>query len=188
MTCIVGLIDRVNQCVVIGGDSAGIEEYNIVPRKDSKVFRVGDFIIGCTESFRMIQLLRFSLSLPKVYDTDIYEYMCTSFINSVRECFKEGGYIQTYIGGDDKGGTFIVGYKNRLFTIYDDFQVEENLRNYTAIGCGSNYALGALYTILNNKTEGNVETIINLALEAAVEHSSGVCKPFNLLSTKENND
>lgn len=48
MTCIVGYFDKKTKKVTIGGDSAGVSGLHITIRKDPKVFRVGEFIIGCT--------------------------------------------------------------------------------------------------------------------------------------------
>jgi hypothetical protein len=89
--------------VVIGAESAGVSGLDITIRKDPKVFITGEFIIGCTSSFRMIELLQFSLKVKERGDKDIYEYMCTDFINGVRKCFKKGGYIQKFTAGDEKG-------------------------------------------------------------------------------------
>lgn len=93
MTCIVGYLDKKTKKVTIGGDSAGSSSNRVTIRKDVKVFKNDDFVIGCTSSFRMIQLLRFSFKPPEIKLKDIYEYMCTDFINVVRNCFKDGGYI-----------------------------------------------------------------------------------------------
>jgi len=174
MTCIVGFIDKKNKKAIIGADSAGVSGLDITIRKDKKVFKVGEFIIGCTSSFRMIQLLQFSFTPPKVYDKDIYEYMCTDFINTVINCFKEGGYLQKYSDGDEKGGTFLVAYKDRLFKVSDDFQVGEATQGYDACGCGDSYALGSIFN--TNKTNAN--TIVLEALKTAEYFSGGVCEPF----------
>lgn len=182
MTCIVGLIDKKNKSVYIGADSAGVAGLDITIRKDQKVFKVGDFVIGCTSSFRMIQLLRFSLKLPDVCNKDIYEYMCTDFINSVRECFKNGGFMQSYKDGDEKGGCFLVGYKGRLFKVSDDYQVGESFIEFDSIGCGESYALGALYSMKNNDL--SVEDKVRKSLEIAEYFSAGVKKPFVILKTK----
>jgi len=181
MTCIVGMIDKKQKKVIIGGDSASTVDSNIFTRKDTKVFKNGDFVIGCTTSFRMIQLLRFSFKLPEIKTKDIYEYMCTDFINAVRECFKNGGYLQKYTDGDEKGGTFLVAYKNRLFKIENDFQVAENLSGFDACGCSQDFALGALFTI--QKQDMTTEAKILKALESAAFLSSGVRRPFVLIST-----
>ena len=68
---------------------------DITIRKDPKVFKVGNFLIGYTSSFRMGQILRFNFNplkyVPEIHN-DEYEYMCTDFIDEVRVCFREGGY------------------------------------------------------------------------------------------------
>ena len=179
MTCIVGFTDKKNKKVLIGADSAGSDGLNVTIRKDAKVFKNGDFVIGCTSSFRMIQLLRFSFTPPRVYDKDIYEYMCTDFINEVRRCFKDGGYLQKYTDGDEKGGVFLVAYKDRLFKIEGDFQVAEAKQGYDSCGCGESYALGSIFS--TSKTEA--EEIIIDALKCAENFSCDVRRPFITLST-----
>ena len=181
MTCIVGYLDKKTKKVTIGGDSAGVAGLDITIRKDKKVFKVGEFIIGCTSSFRMIQLLRFSFKPPEIKSKNIYEYMCTDFINAVRECFKDGGYLQKYSDGDEKGGTFLVAYKNRLFRIENDFQVAESLNGIDAVGCGANYALGSLY-ILTKQNLTPKEKVLK-SLETASLFSAGVSKPFVINGT-----
>ena len=181
MTCIVGMLDKQTDKVIIGGDSAGVADSNIYIRKDSKVFKNGEFIIGCTSSFRMIQLLRFSFTPPEIGDKDIYEYMCTDFINTVRECFKNGGYLQKHTDGDEKGGTFLVAYKNRLFKVENDFQVCETINGFDSCGCGEDFALGVLFTL--EKEELTTEQKLTKALEAAEFLSTGVSSPFVLIGT-----
>ncbi len=181
MTCIVGYLDKKLGKVVIGADSAGISGFDITIRKNEKVFKNNEFIIGCTSSFRMIQLLRYSFLPPKVHDKDIYEYMCTDFINAVRSCFKDGGYLQKYRDGDEKGGTFLVGYKDRLFTVHDDFQVFETLCGYDSLGCGEGYALGTLFILENENLKA--EEKVTKALISAEKFSAGVCRPFHIFNT-----
>ena len=182
MTCIVGVLDKENNRVIIGGDSAASTETGICVRKDPKVFQNKNFIMGCTSSFRMIQLLRFSFNPPeKDPQKDLYAYMCTDFINAVRLCFKEGGYAQKTTEGEDKGGIFLVGIENRLFRIDCDFQVGESYTGTEACGCGQDFALGALYALRNSKI--SPENKIIRALEAAEELALGVKGPFIILNT-----
>ena len=181
MTCIVGYLDKKTKKVTIGADSAGVAGFDLTIRKDTKVFQNGDFIIGCTSSFRMIQLLRFSFKPPKVTKSDLYEYMCTDFIDEVRKCFQNGGYLQKYKDGDEKGGSFIVGYKNRLFFIEDDFQVGETLNGIASVGCGAPFALGALHSV--STSEKSAKEKVTIALEAAAFYSAGVAKPFYFYTT-----
>lgn len=180
MTCIVGMVDKKSKKVVMGADSAGTDgALNQSIRKDTKIFYNGEFLIGCTSSFRMTQLLRFSFRPPLRGDKDIYEYMCTDFVNAVRECFKSGGFLQKFTDGDEKGGVFLVAHKDRLFSILTDFQVQENLNGLDACGCGESYALGSLWA-----STGTAKERIEKALQSAELFSAGVAGPFNILETK----
>ncbi len=175
MTCIVGIIAHDNS-VWIGGDSAGVGGYKLTIRKDEKVFKKGEFIFGFTSSFRMGQLIRYSFSPPKRHEgSDLFEYMATAFIDAIRECFKAGGYARKK-NDEEQGGCFMVGYRGRLFVIYDDYQVEEPVTPYAAVGCGDDIAYGSLYT-----THGGciaVDERIKTALSAAEQFSAGVRGPF----------
>jgi ATP-dependent protease HslVU (ClpYQ) peptidase subunit len=181
MTCIVGLIDKENKKVLLGGDSSGISGWDLNIRKDPKVFINGSFIIGGTTSYRMLQLLNFSFKPPEIKTDNIYEYMCTDFVNAIRNCFKDGSYLQKETKGDETGGTFLVAHNDRLFKIGCDFQVGETLNGMDSVGCGSSYALGSLYTTekLNMKPKDRVIK----SLECATAFSCGVYKPFIVLST-----
>jgi ATP-dependent protease HslVU (ClpYQ) peptidase subunit len=176
MTCIVGMIDKKSNKVIIGGDSLSSTNFFISSRKDTKVFKKGSFVIGCTSSFRMIQLLRFSLVLPEINKKDIYEYMCTDFIDAVRECFSKGGFLQKEQTGEEIGGQFLVGYEDRLFIIDNDFQVGETYDEFNSIGCGSDFALGCIYLLRDKKIP--IENKIRQALEAAEHFSPFVKQPF----------
>lgn len=176
MTIIVGLVDKENKTIYMGGDSAGVSGYSLRQRRDEKVFINNGFIIGYTSSFRMGQLLRFKLTPPKLaVDEDTYEYMCTSFIDEVRETFKDGGFsnIENNI---EYGGTFLVGFSGRLFEIHDDFQVAECLINYNACGCGEDIAMGSLYS--TEHLSRMPEERVLMALEAAGKFNAGVRDPY----------
>lgn len=180
MTCIVGYVKDGN--VTIGGDSAGVGGLDVTHRKDPKVFKNGPFIMGFTSSFRMGQLLmssNFKSPYQKKKQSD-YDFMVTSFIDSVKKCFKDGGYSQTYSGGDDRGGTFLVGYKGVLYMVDDDYQVSVSMDNYVAIGCGDGFAKGVLFTVDNEKNLEPREKI-KLSLEASTHFSGGVRPPYNFV-------
>lgn len=181
MTCIVGYLDKKTNKVTIGADSAWVARYDLALRKDVKVFKNKDFIIGCTSSFRMIQLLRFKFIPPFINDKEIYQYMCTDFVDEVRKVFKENGFTEID-KAVESGGTFLIGYKDRLFNIQGDFQVGENLNGLDACGCGESYALGCLSAI-NNADLSAIDKITK-SLETAAYFSAGVAAPFNLLTTE----
>ena len=149
MTCIIGFIK--NKKVYIGGDSAGVGGLDVTLRRDSKVFKNGNFIMGYTSSFRMGQLLRFKLKVKDQIEkqTD-YEYMCTTFIDAVRKCLKENAYT-TIDDNVERIGIFLVGYNEKLYKIEGDLQVGESYDNFNSVGCGEDYAKGAMEILTKSK-------------------------------------
>lgn len=181
MTCIVGWLEKGD--VYLGGDSAGVSGYDVTVRKDPKVFKVGEFVIGFTTSFRMGQILmfKFNPSAPEENMTD-YQYMCTTVIDHIRTIFKESGFGTTK-DGTDLGGCFLIGYRGHLYKIASDYQVGEAIDPFEACGCGEDYAKGSLYALRDE--ELTPITRLKLALETAANFSTGVKAPFVVVSTLE---
>ncbi len=178
MTCIAGLVD--NGDVYIGADSAGVNDrFDLTVRADEKVFRNGEFLFGFTSSFRMGQLLRHQLSPPAhPSGMSVDRYMVHELVDAIRECLKAGGYQRTK-EGVDTGGTFIVAYRGRLFTVENDYQVACQVEPFCAVGCGYAYARGVLYELRNAKMPPR--TKILHALNAAEHFSAGVRGPFKVM-------
>jgi hypothetical protein len=177
VTCIVALRD--GDTVYMGCDSAGVGDYSRQNRLDPKIYRVADeMLIGFTTSFRMGQLLGYSLSLPKHHaDVSIETYMATCFINAVRDCLKAGGWAEKD-KDQERGGTFLAAYRGRIFEVAGDYQVGERVEPYSAVGCGFDLALGSLYTSGRIGSPTGPRERVLMALEAAAEFSAGVHGPF----------
>ena len=175
MTAIVGLVDRGN--VYVGGDSAGVAGWSLTVRADSKVFTNGPYVMGFTSSFRMGQLLRWSLKAPRPKG-DLEKFMATTFVDAVRETLKTGGWLKQD-SNRDEGGTFLVGVAGRLFMVADDFQVGEAVDGYAAAGCGHELALGALHATTSLGLQPKKR--VRLALKAAERYSAGVRGPFTVM-------
>ena len=183
MTCIVAIAQ--NGTVYMGSDHAASDEKTgwILSRKEPKVFKVGQYGIAFTDSFRMGQILQYSWTPPKYTPTKtnsgLDKFMRTKFIDSVKVAFKDGGYGS--IGSsseEDSGGIFIVGVCGRLFTIDEDFHVGENVVNYMAEGSGGMIALGALHA---TKKQKNPRIRLKAALEAATEFNMSVSAPYTYI-------
>lgn len=178
MTCIVGIEHETG--VYIGGDSAGVAGWTVVVRADSKVFRVGEFLIGIAGCFRMGNLLRYAFDPPAlpVDDADLERYMVAEFVPAVRAVLENGGQRKKEAEVESMAeGSFLVGVRGRLFQIGDDFQVGRNAAGYDAIGSGSLIALGALYCTGRGFSLAPPDRI-GLALRAAEAHNIGVRAPF----------
>lgn len=174
MTAIVAIVEKGK--IWMGGDSASMDvgSYSIDICKDSKVFINGNFIIGFTSSFRMGQLLQYSLEVPdKGHGVSDEKYMSTVFIDCVRECFKKGGYM-TIENGVEKGGFFLVGYNKKLYEIEPDFHVRIPSNNYYVCGCGGDICLGSLFSTKGKEPKERIK----IALNAAARFSAGVRGPF----------
>ena len=181
MTCIAGMLDKKNNNVVMGADTCGSDGDYKVSRLDTKIFMNGDFLIGCTSSFRMIQILRYKFKPPEINDKDIYEYLCTDFVDELQKFFKASGFLQELSTKELRGGNFLVAYKNRLFEIESDFQVGENSCGYYAIGSGFKFAYGCLYAVEDMNM--NVSDKVLLSLEAAAKFSTTVQSPFIIMNS-----
>jgi ATP-dependent protease HslVU (ClpYQ) peptidase subunit len=177
MTCIVGFVEGAS--VWMGGDSAGTNGWLDQDLYASpKVFRNGAMLIGSCGSARQAQLLRWSLDVPD-HDprSDIEKYMVRSFIDAVRACFTSGGVRKKDSEVETSLGHFLVGYRGRLFVVYDDFQVRMPALPYAAVGCGDQIALGAMYA------SGHVtdpRERVEQALRASERFSAGVRGPFHI--------
>jgi ATP-dependent protease HslVU (ClpYQ) peptidase subunit len=175
LTCIVSLLDK--QTLYIGGDSAASSGTSICIREDKKVFYNGPFIIGFTNSFRMGQLLHYKFVPPVQEVEDDVEYMSTAFIDNVKNCFSLNDFV---FDNDADDSAFLVGYRGKLYVVDTDFQVGVPSTPYYAIGCGADFALGAMYATEGKKPEARIVT----ALEAASKFSTAVSPPFYIVKQR----
>ena len=183
MTCIVAIAQ--NGIVYMGADHAASDDKTgwILARKDPKVFKVGQYGIAFTDSFRVGQILQYSWTPPKYTPTKtnsgLDKFMRTKFIDSVKVAFKDNGFGAIGQNSEeDTGGIFIVGVCGRLFTVDEDFHVGENLVNYMAEGSGGMLALAALHA---TKKQKNPRIRLKAALEAATEFNMAVSAPYTYI-------
>lgn len=185
MTCIVGLEHEGE--VWIGGDSIAVEMGSLRKsiRQDEKVFNnkhIPSMVIGFSGSFRIGQLLRYSFVPPlKPTRLSVHEYLATSFIDAVRQCFKANGTMQ-YRDGLECAHQFLIGYGGNLFLVDSDFQVAKLSTNYAAIGTGGDAAMGSLYTSCKQNI-ADPKHAITVALEASAAFNAGVSPPWTILKT-----
>ena len=178
MTCIVGL--KQNGHVYIGGDSVGVAGYMKSARRDEKVFRNKNFIMGFTSSFRMGQLIRYSFDPPKQTkkskkNSNDMKYMVTTFVDSLRDTLKKGGYAKK-LHDVETTGHFLVGYRGEIYHIESDYQVGIEYDNWCATGAGEEVALGSLYS--THETGMSPVERISTAMASATHHTNVVMPPY----------
>ena len=181
MTCIVGIeiTEAEWPIVIIGGDCASSDRHHITPHARPKVFGNGSFIMGYTTSFRFGQLLEHAFTAPEHPEgMDDHKYLCTLFVDAMRDCLKQAGYSKVD-NNVETGGDALLGYRGVLYTIYSDFQISRNTHGFDAVGSGYLPALGSLHTTRNSSKEPQDK--LRAALEAAAELITTVRGPFRFI-------
>jgi len=172
MTIIVAISN--GKTVMMGADAAAVGESDMLVRTDPKIYRVGDFLIGFSHSFRVGQLVgnKFIPPPPNHKHTD-YKYMCTRFVDELAALFRANDVAH---GEDGEGfdGELLVGYNGKIYYIGSDLHVGTSLFDFNAIGSGSQTALGSLYSTRGTKTANRIYR----ALKAAEEFNPGIRGPF----------
>jgi ATP-dependent protease HslVU (ClpYQ) peptidase subunit len=180
VTCIVGVVH--GKDVYVGGDSAGTAGYQVRVRTDTKVFSLNPrpterWLLGYCGSFRVGQALRFGFTVPeRPKGMDLYEFMCTKFVDAVRSRLRDAGTRRKKDDEESVYASILAAHAGKLYCIESDFQVAEFQDGYTAIGSGEELALGALWATENRRPEYRIRK----ALEAAAYWNAAVCEPFTV--------
>ena len=187
MTCIAAVVGPRGK-IVMGGDSASTDSnWQQLSAAEDKLFRLGEFIIGTSGSWRGAQLARYAFIPPKrLTRTPIDQYMATSFIDGLRKAWKEGGHLFKSKSEDEPaeetvGTTMLIGYRGMLWIAESDLQVIRMRDDYAAIGSGADVALGALWA---TQQEGATKVRILTALKAAERYNAAVRGPFLVLTNE----
>ncbi len=142
MTCIVGFIQ--NDKAYLGCDTCSSNGYSYGVIQDPKIFKVGKFSMGGTTSFRMLDLLKYSLPMQRLFPgDDIKKFMRTDFIDAIRECFKKGGLLKKK-DEEETCGNFLVCHGNNIFEVQPDFSVLAPPLWGTSVGSGEDTARGGV--------------------------------------------
>ncbi len=189
MTCIVGYTE--NGVTWMGADSLGVAGHVITKRKDVKIFKkdineIDKAIVGFTSSFRMGQLIMYDEDLFKIENSLgkslVHKDVVTKIVPRLISLYENGGYLQKETYGDFIGGDFILASKGNLFEVSSDFQVVESIDNMLSVGCGNEFALGALHVLKDDDMPAPNKVLA--ALKAAEKFSSGVGRPFYIMNTE----
>lgn len=175
MTCIVAVKDHEVGRILMAGDAAAVSGHLSGAIRDAKIFTRGPYLIGNTGSFRIGQILRYDFDIPEPSaDDDIMTFMVCVFVEQLRRRMVELA-VSPRKENVDKGGNFLIAIRDRIFHIYEDFQVNERVEEYDAAGSGMEVALGALFATQDKPPEDR----LRLALDAADHYGSHVRPPFS---------
>ena len=184
MTLIVGLADGGH--VYMGTDSAEAGVDNLSVRRDPQIVWKGSFFFGVPGSYRLENLVRYSLVAPaSAPGADLRQLLVDEVAAPLRKWAMEGAFSPTVRAkakgtGDPDYREFealmLVGHQGRLFTIGADGQVVESLDGYDAAGTGDEPALGTLRATRSQSPELRVFA----ALHASEYLTGAVRAPFQV--------
>lgn len=161
----------------MGADSCATDDndHSYIIAKNTKIFRKNEIIIGCCNSFRIINIIQFLFNPPKI-KTELFKYMVTEFVPTLRNCLEEHK-IDT--DSESMGLTILVGIQNAIFEVQNDFAVILMPEYGAAIGSGGQVARGSLYTTKDGTLAGSQRVL--MALQTAEATIASVRGPFDIL-------
>ena len=182
-----GVQDR--KKVFIGGDSAmttpdGTQRLY----GEGKVFTTGRVLFGVCGLPKVINALRDVLEVPdQPRGVEDAKYISKFLIPAIKECLWETGCSNEGDTEEDREGeyfegSFLMGYKGKLYRVECNFQVITSSYGFDAVGSGQDIAIGSLHATVNEK---NTKKRCLQALEASAINNSGVRPPFLILESKK---
>lgn len=168
MTCIVALSHDNN--IYMGGDRSASDGDSIVSMSRPKINIKDQWIFGYAGNIGLGQLIEF-ISFPTLKeDDDPYMILRLHIVEELKR------YIETHGDAESDDAHWLIGCKGRLFELSSDgWGVIEV--NQSSIGSGTPYALGSLYTSIDNDPIDR----IGMALGSAITYSPTCQAPVDIL-------
>jgi ATP-dependent protease HslVU (ClpYQ) peptidase subunit len=131
-----------------------------------------------------MQIIQYALDIAvRTSEQGYEEYMVSSVAEGIRAALKDRGSAKIDNNKEQSESGFLVGYQGRLFKISSDYSVLEAQDGLEAIGCGGDYALGAMRALLDMSPKKRIRK----ALKIAAHFSMGVEGPFYVEALKWTN-
>lgn len=187
MTCIITL--EYKNHAYIAADSSAVCEWQVVPSLLSKLatFSLGDerLAIGYTTDFRFGQILQAHLT-SKLSDHDPFssyastvDFVLLSLIPAMRTVLKDQGYATIDNNHETSGFALLAFSSGETYRLNSDYGITRSAFGFDAVGCGSDYAIGALsFLHLVGKLK---PSCFSGVLEAVALTCKGVCAPFTVM-------
>lgn len=175
MTCVVAVTSAGK--VFMAGDSAiSYGGASTSPMRIQKVFFSGKFLVGFAGGLRFGDVVRHQFVFPEIPKRmDVEKYFSSVFADSLRGVLKATGSGSTNKHGTNRmGGELLIGYKGKIWSIGDYYDVSRSHENFDAIGAGGDYAL----CVLGATKEHEPRERLRRALEQSVKFCSDVSPPF----------
>lgn len=168
MTTIVAYRDKANKVIHMAGDKLRNNTYRKYPCVEPKIFGLGDsYLIGVSGCTKVHNVLAYMLNPSNFSHTikDPMKHINVEFIPHVMLLLKQNDCLP---GRDSQHGhhlSLLVAYSGKIFQVAEDLSVVETKQEYSAVGSGSDYALGALAALQEYDLE--IKNKLKKSLQAA---------------------
>jgi ATP-dependent protease HslVU (ClpYQ) peptidase subunit len=182
MTILLGL--EHNDKVYIGGDSISLNGWAKDITASRKVFSKGRMLFAVAGNPRQAQLIQHYFDVPpdQAEGEDDEAYLVLEVVEPLRRLFKDRGFTEID-NGRELGPSFLIGYRGKLYSVENAYQLCRSARGMYAMGLGDDFAIAALMALFSayeggSRSEADAETCILRALEIAAQLCAGVSAPF----------
>lgn len=117
-----------------------------------KIVQLGEFLVAGSGEVQPCDVIQHQWTPPKVTAKDredVYHFMITKVMASLRDCLTKNGYDFNEGKGDGKSDenrfNFLIAVCGEVFDVADDLSVCRSGDGIYGIGSGSPYAIGALH-------------------------------------------
>jgi len=179
MTCIVGIVEATQSSrrIWMAADSGASDESIILPVQDKKIARNGKYLIGYAGDFGLGQLLH-TITLPDptgIKENELLKFMRLKFVPAYKKALKL--YAPENIETDEDSGMSALIAVNGVLFEFDSSDYQLNQYRECAIGSGSAFAFGALYSSRNYK---DIRKRALKAVHCAIEYSPSCLGPVHI--------
>jgi ATP-dependent protease HslVU (ClpYQ) peptidase subunit len=186
MTCIIGVLDKENDCVYIGADSMGSSSWRKAIYKNKKVFKAKDnknVLMAICGAYKLQNFLSIEENmveeLKELKNEVNFEHMVKYVSPKIMNLSKTYGCCEIKDGRSYLCGDLIFAYKNQMYFIQEDGSILEPEDDYIASGSGGEHSMA----VLSQNGNKDIITRITEGLESAEKHAIGVQRPFYIMNT-----
>ena len=179
MTCVVAIVDSSNN-IHMGSDSLASDSHSQTIMTDSKLFMIGELLVGFAGSFRSAQVLQYQMFLPERGELqEDMEYLVASFIPVLRTVFADNGLGDDILGSDGFDGEFLLGYRGQVYKMQNDFSLIVAKDDFVSIGAGGEVSSAVLYATKDMDIAPTDR--LELALKSSAYQITTVKEPFHFI-------
>lgn len=178
------------QTVYMAGDSFCGDDQKKDGCRDPKVHLVGPIGVGIAGHVRheiiLERILRKKFHGKTTRDFDpeaVHNWLKFTLPDSLSSAVakRTAGKEESGERNSMDGSTYLIGAYGRIYYVEDDYAVWEPNRNIASVGCGAQYALGALDALRELSNPIDPVVVLKKALQVASKWNSFVMEPYTFI-------